>query len=122
MSKLSITKSYTNWKDNSSVDTNIERLMDDATYSSAHPDDTLVIAGPPRIDIKADDSEGVFGDMAAVEYGNESLIKTICRVAYTDDFIVLESINGKHAPIALVRGKDHFRIIGRIIARNQGLA
>ena len=66
MSKLSITKSYTNWKDNRSVDTNIERLMDDATYSSAHPDDTLVIAGPPRLDTSAGDAEGIFGGFAAV--------------------------------------------------------
>jgi phage repressor protein C with HTH and peptisase S24 domain len=59
------------------------------------------------------------GDAAAVEYGNETPIKTIMRVTYTDDFIVLESVNQKIAPIALVRGKDHFRIIGRVIQRIQ---
>ena len=37
----------------------------------------------------------------------------------TDDFIVLESVNYKQAPIALVRGKDTFRIIGRVISRHQ---
>src|SRR5579859_1321196 len=57
------------------------------------------------------------GDIAAVEYGNETSIKAIMRVTYTDDFIVLESVNQKNSPIALVRGKDHFRIIGRIIQR-----
>jgi len=61
------------------------------------------------------------GDIAAVEYGNDTLIKMICRVAYTEDFIVLESVNQKHAPIALIRGKDHFRIIGRVIQRMQHL-
>src|SRR5438132_182451 len=50
------------------------------------------------------------GDVAAVEYGNDTPIKTITRVAYTEDFIVLESVNQKQAPIALIRGKDHFRI------------
>ena len=59
------------------------------------------------------------GDVAAVEYGNETPIKAIAQVTYTDDFIVLESVNHKTAPIALVRGKDHFRIIGRVIARHQ---
>ncbi len=59
------------------------------------------------------------GDVAAVEYGNETPIKSIMRVTYTDDFIVLESVNQKMAPIALVRGKDHFRIIGRLIQRVQ---
>lgn len=59
------------------------------------------------------------GDVAAVEYGNETPIKAIMQVTYTEDFIVLESVNHKQAPIALVRGKDHFRIIGRVIARHQ---
>lgn len=61
------------------------------------------------------------GDIAAVEYGNETPIKTIARVAYTEDFIVLESVNQKTPPIALIRGKDHFRIIGRVIQRIQNL-
>jgi len=43
------------------------------------------------------------------------------QVTYTEDFIVLESVNHKSAPIALVRGKDHFRIIGRVIQRHQQL-
>lgn len=60
------------------------------------------------------------GDIAAVEYGNDTPIKTITRIAYTEDFIVLESVNQKQAPIALVRGKDHFRIIGKVIQRIQG--
>lgn len=59
------------------------------------------------------------GDIAAVEYGNDTQIKAIMQVTYTEDFVVLESVNHKAAPIALVRGKDHFRIIGRVIARHQ---
>lgn len=62
------------------------------------------------------------GDIAAVEYGNDTPVKAIMQVTYTDDFIVLESVNHKQAPIALVRGKDHFRIIGRVIQRQQKLA
>jgi len=61
------------------------------------------------------------GDIAAVEYGNETPTRIITRVAYTDDFVVLESINQKNAPIALVRGKDHFRIVGRVTRRIQDL-
>jgi len=59
------------------------------------------------------------GDIAAVEYGNETPVKAIMQVTYTEDFIVLESVNHKQAPIALIRGKDHFRIIGRVISRDQ---
>jgi phage repressor protein C with HTH and peptisase S24 domain len=61
------------------------------------------------------------GDVAAVEYGNDSLSKGIMQVTYTEDFIVLESVNHKTPPIALIRGKDHFRIIGRVIERHQPL-
>ncbi len=61
------------------------------------------------------------GDVAAVEYGNETPVKAIMQVTYTDEFVVLESVNHKTPPIALVRGKDHFRIIGRVIARHQRL-
>jgi phage repressor protein C with HTH and peptisase S24 domain len=62
------------------------------------------------------------GDIAAVEYGNDSCVKAIMQVTYTEDFVVLESVNHKSPPIALVRGKDHFRIIGRVIQRHQKLA
>ena len=41
------------------------------------------------------------------------------QVTYTDDFIVLECVNHKQPPVALIRGKDHFRIIGRVIQRHQ---
>ncbi len=61
------------------------------------------------------------GDIAAVEYGNETPVKSVMQVTYTDDFVVLEAVNHKVPPIALVRGKDHFRIIGRVVARHQRL-
>ncbi len=62
------------------------------------------------------------GDIAAVEFGNDTAIKAVMQVTYTEDFIVLESVNHKQPPIALIRGKDHFRIIGRIIQRSQKFA
>jgi phage repressor protein C with HTH and peptisase S24 domain len=62
------------------------------------------------------------GDIAAVEYGNETPVKAIMQVNYTEDFIVLESVNHRQQPTALVRGKDHFRIIGRVVQRHQKFA
>jgi phage repressor protein C with HTH and peptisase S24 domain len=59
------------------------------------------------------------GDIAAIEYGNDNPVKAIMKVTFAEDFIVLESVNFKQAPIALMRGKDHFRIIGRVISRHQ---
>ncbi len=62
------------------------------------------------------------GDVSAVEYGNETTTRTIMQVTFSEDFIVLESLNRKQAPIALVRGKDHFRVIGKVIQRIQKLS
>lgn len=60
------------------------------------------------------------GDIVAVEYGSiENPTKAIVRVNFMDDFVVLESVNHKKAPIALVRGKDMFRIIGKVLYRYQ---
>ncbi len=62
------------------------------------------------------------GDVVAVEYGDDNPVKGIMQVNYMDDFIVLESVNHKKAPVALVRGKDSFRIIGKVIHRHQSLS
>ena len=59
------------------------------------------------------------GDIAAVEYGNNKIIRLITQVNYMDDFIVLESTSHKQTPVPLVKGKDHFRIIGKVVYRYQ---
>ncbi len=60
------------------------------------------------------------GDVVAVEYGPaESSVKSIVRINFMEDFVVLESVNHKKLPIALVRGKDTFRIIGKVLYRYQ---
>lgn len=59
------------------------------------------------------------GDVVAVEYGNETQVREIMQVNFMDEFVVLESVNHKKAPIALVRNKDTFRIIGKVINRYQ---
>ncbi|MDQ5940909.1 MAG: hypothetical protein QG632_635 [Candidatus Dependentiae bacterium] len=60
------------------------------------------------------------GDVVAVEYGStENPTKAIVRVNFMDEFVILESINHKKSPIVLVRGKDMFRIIGKVLHRYQ---
>lgn len=44
---IGITRNLTTWR---FQDHYVERVMDNAAYSSAHPDDTLVLAGPARVD------------------------------------------------------------------------
>jgi hypothetical protein len=51
---LGVTKGINTW---STQTNNVERLMDNSAYTSAHPDDTLVLAGPPRfsdVDVQED--------------------------------------------------------------------
>ena len=45
MPKTGITRGLETWK---YQDHYVERFMDNAAYTAAHPDDTLVMAGPPR--------------------------------------------------------------------------
>lgn len=59
------------------------------------------------------------GDIVAVEYGNDNMVREIRQVNFMDEVIVLESVNHKQAPTPLVRGKDHFRVIGKVIHRYQ---
>jgi hypothetical protein len=44
---LGITRNLESWR---FQDQYVERVMDNAAYTSAHPDDTLVLAGPARLD------------------------------------------------------------------------
>lgn len=53
---LGITKGIGTWQSQSRT---VERFTDNAAYTSAHPDDTLVLAGPPRkIDSSQTATEG----------------------------------------------------------------
>ena len=65
------------------------------------------------------------GDITAVEYvtgNNSNIIRAIMQITYMEDFIVLESVNHKIAPVALVKGKDNFRVIGKVIHRYQKMS
>lgn len=75
-----------------------------------HKNDLLIIS--PEVWMRT-------GDIGAVEYGNDITKKAIMKVTYTEDFIVLMPLNHKDAPVALVRGKDYFKNIGKIIQRIQ---
>lgn len=75
--------------------------------------DLLIIA--PTTEVES-------GQVAAVEYQTDKLHKAITVVSYVDEFVLLESVNYKQAPVALVKGKDQFRVIGRVVSRFQRLA
>ena len=52
---LGITKNLQSWR---FQDHYVERVMDNAAYTSAHPDDTLVLAGPARLTSVNTSAEG----------------------------------------------------------------
>jgi hypothetical protein len=60
---LGITKGIGTWK---SQQNNVERLMDNAAYTSAHPDNTLVLAGPPRFMDVGQEATAGFASLLAV--------------------------------------------------------
>ncbi|HAU30626.1 TPA: hypothetical protein DCW54_03290 [Candidatus Dependentiae bacterium] len=62
------------------------------------------------------------GDIAVVEYGDGNVSRGVFKINQTSELILLESVNGKQSSIALTRGKDQFRFIGRVVARYQNLA
>lgn len=61
---LGITKGLLNWK---SQDQSVERFTDNAAYTSAHPDDTLVLAGLPRlVDVRDGNAESGSKSLLAI--------------------------------------------------------
>ncbi len=62
------------------------------------------------------------GDLVAIEYGEYNPVKAIMQISFMDGIIVLESVNHKKSPIALIRGKDTYRVIGKVLYRYQKCA
>lgn len=62
------------------------------------------------------------GYIGAVEFGEDTPRKAIVKVTYSENFILLSPLNHKDAPIALHRGKDYFRSIGRVVQRIQNFS
>ncbi len=60
------------------------------------------------------------GDIVALEYqeGTE-LVREIAKVSFNNEVIVVESISNKRSPHTLMRDKDQFRIIGKVVSRYQ---
>lgn len=59
------------------------------------------------------------GDVVAVEYGEHTQTRAFMQVSYVEDFIILETLNHKQAPVALTKGKDTYRFIGKVVMRYQ---
>jgi len=60
---LGITKGLHNWRTQAST---VERITDDAAYTAGHPDDTLVLAGPPRKDVAKEEATSGWPSLMAI--------------------------------------------------------
>jgi len=54
------------------------------------------------------------GDMVAVEYRKDKTYKQIMTVSFSENLIMLEYVNYKQPPVALVKNRDYCRIIGKV--------
>jgi hypothetical protein len=63
MPNTGITRGVSTWY---MQDNYVERIMDNAAYTSAHPDDTLVLAGPPRTPTSKTGNESTTNNTAIV--------------------------------------------------------
>lgn len=97
---LGITKGLTTWR---FQDHYVERLMDNATYSAAHPDDTLVLAGPARSDIaRVDDVSGTsvssllaIGMLQAFSIGQQKPTTPVMAIGSGRSFFVSGKAQGQ---------------------------
>jgi len=64
------------------------------------------------------------GDIVATEFYSKKageVVIALARVSYLSDFILVDCLSKKEkrGPFALIRGKDQFRVIGKVVARYQ---
>jgi SOS-response transcriptional repressor LexA len=60
------------------------------------------------------------GDIVAVEYRKEGKrVKTVAQITYSENIVILESVNHKNPPISLDRGRDDLLVIGKLISKTQ---
>ena len=96
---------------------------DDAMFAYVVPGTSML----PRFSkgdclVIAPSHEVLSGDWAAVEYRTGSkVVRGIMQVSFMDEFIVLDPAGHRGSPVALVRNKDYFRAIGKLIMRHQKL-
>lgn len=61
-------------------------------------------------------AEVISGDLVAVEYKADKTYKQVMMISFSENLIMLEFVNHKQAPIALVKNRDYCRIIGKIVS------
>lgn len=123
---IGITKGLTTWR---FQDHYVERLMDNATYTAAHPDTTLVLAGPARSDIaRTDDVSGTsvssllaIGMLQSFSVGQQKPTTPVMAIGSGRSFFVSGKAQGSGQITRLfVNGRNLLRVLHHN-ARTQSL-
>lgn len=112
---LGITRNLTTWR---FQDHYVERVMDNAAYTSAHPDDTLVLAGPARsdtINIATDAATQTLLAIGMMQNLNISQVKTttpVMAIGSGRSFFVSGKAQGNGSIARLfVNGRNLLRVL-----------
>jgi len=114
---LGITRNLVTWR---FQDQHVERTMDNATYSSAHPDDTLTLAGPARlstVDIASTNGKSVqsllaIGMLQNLSISQQKSTQPVMSLGSGRSFFVSGKAQGQGTIMRLfVNGRNLLRVL-----------
>lgn len=114
---LGITRNLESWR---MQDQYVERVMDNAAYTSAHPDDTLVLAGPARVDtVDTGNTSGTsiqsllaIGMLQSVQFSQQKQTQPVQAIGSGRSFFVSGKAQGQGSMQRLfVNGRNLLRVL-----------
>lgn len=114
---LGITRNLESWR---FQDQYVERVMDNAAYTSAHPDDTLVLAGPARVDtVNVSSTSGTsvqsllaIGMLQNVQFSQQKSTTPVQAIGSGRSFFVSGKAQGQGQMQRLfVNGRNFLRVL-----------
>jgi hypothetical protein len=114
---LGITRNLESWR---FQDHHVERTLDNAAYTSAHPDDTLVLAGPARVDtVAVGDTSGnsiqsllAIGMLQNAQFSQQKQTMPVMAIGSGRSFFVSGKAQGQGSITRLfVNGRNLLRVL-----------
>lgn len=114
---LGITRNLESWR---FQDQYVERVMDNAAYTSAHPDDTLVLAGPARLDtVQVGNTTGTnvqsllaIGMLQSMQFSQSKQTQPVMSIGSGRSFFVSGKAQGQGSIQRLfVNGRNLLRVL-----------
>jgi hypothetical protein len=114
---LGITRNLESWR---LQDHYVERVMDNAAYTSAHPDDTLVLAGPARVNtVSTGETSGqsiqsllAIGMLQSVQFSQNKTTQPVQAIGSGRSFFVSGKAQGQgNMQRLFVNGRNLLRVL-----------